>query len=386
VTWRESCVVDERLRFIAAVAESDEPFAELCRQFGVSRKTGYKWVDRYEQHGPGALEDRAPVAKRHPHRLPAAVADLFVQARKAHPRWGPKKLRALVGAEHPELVMPAVSTIGEVLKRSGLIRPQRRRLRVPLHSSPLEPSDRPNGLWAADFKGHFALRDRSRCHPLTISDDYSRYLLKCEGMSEPKLGPAQAHFELAFREFGMPERIRTDNGPPFASTCLGGLTELSVWWIKLGIVPERIEPGKPEQNGRHERMHRTLKDEVTKPPCATLAEQQRAFDRFRHEYNDLRPHEALAQKPPAKLYVTSGRTYSGRLREPEYGDDVIVRRTDARGRLDRRGKKLSLTPLLGREAIGLREVGDGRWELLFGPVLLGILDETGGEPRVIRAA
>lgn len=386
MAWRESRVVDERVRFIAAVAESDEPFAELCRQFGVSRKTGYKWVERYELHGPGALEDRTPVPKRCPHRLPDPVADLVVQARKAHPRWGPKKLRALLGEEHPELVVPATSTIGELLKRSGLIRPRRRRLRVPLHSSPLEPSDRPNGLWAADFKGHFALGDRSRCYPLTISDDYSRYLLKCEGLSETNLAPVQAQFELAFREFGLPERMRTDNGPPFASSSLGGLTALSVWWIKLGIIPERIEPGKPEQNGRHERMHRTLKDEATKPPCATLAEQQRAFDRFRHEYNDLRPHEALAQKQPAKLYATSRRPYSGQLRDPEYGDDVIVRRADQHGRLDRKGKKLCLTRHVSREAIGLREIDDGRWELFFGPVLLGILDETRGEPRLVRAA
>jgi transposase InsO family protein len=341
-------------------------------------------VERYEEQGPGALEDRAPVAKRLPHRVPDPIADLIVKARKDHPSWGPKKLRALVGEQHPELVVPAASTIGDLLKRNGLIRPRRRRLRVPLHSSPLQPSDRPNGLWAADFKGHFALGDRSRCHPLTMSDDYSRYLLKCEGLSEPRMDPVRVQFERAFREFGMPERIRTDNGAPFASIGLGGLTELSVWWIKLGIVPERIVPGKPEQNGRHERMHRTLKDEATRPPCATLVEQQRAFDRFRHEYNDVRPHEALAQKPPAKFYVTSVRSYSERLREPEYGTDVIVRRTDEKGRLGRRGKKLSLTRCLSHESVGLRAVDDGRWELLYGPVLLGVLDETGGEPRIVR--
>jgi transposase InsO family protein len=290
-----------------------------------------------------------------------------------------------VGAQHPDLVIPAASTIGDLLKRSGLIRPRRRRLRVPLHSSPLQPSDRPNGLWAVDFKGHFALGDRSRCHPLTMSDDYSRYLLKCEGLSEPKTKPVRVEFERAFLEFGMPDRIRTDNGAPFASTSLGGLTELSVWWIKLGIVPERIEPGKPEQNGRHERMHRTLKDETTRPPCATLVEQQRTFDRFRHEYNDVRPHEALKQKPPAKVYVTSARAYSDRLREPEYGDDVLVRRTDEQGRLYRKGKRLLLTPCLSSEPVGLRAIDDGRWELLYGPVVLGVLNETRDEPRIVRS-
>jgi len=373
------------MRFIVAVDEGDEPFAELCRRFGISRKTGYKWLERYETSGPGGLEDKPPVARNRPHRLDDELADLFVLARKEHPTWGPKKLRAFVSAQRPELVVPASSTIGELLKNRGLIRPRRRRLRVPLHSSPLESSARPNGVWCPDVKGHFALGEGKRCHPLTITDEYSRYLLTCEGMYEPKNKPVRDHFERVFREFGVPERIRTDNGVPFATNAAGGLSPLSLWWIKLGIVPERIEPGKPEQNGRHERMHRTLKDEATKPACATMAEQQREFDRFRHEYNDLRPHEALQQKPPAKVYATSARAYPETLKSPEYGSDFIVRKTDEAGRLSRPGKLLLLYRPLAREPVGLREVDDARWEVFYGPVELGILDETGKEPRFLRA-
>ncbi|MRG98661.1 integrase core domain-containing protein [Polyangium spumosum] len=383
--WRESRVVEERMRFIVAVDEDDEPFTELCRRFGISRKTGYKWLERYESLGPAGLEDKPPVARNHPHRLDDELADLFVQVRKDHPTWGPKKLRAFVADRHPELVVPAASTIGEILKSRGLIRPRRRRLRVPLHMGPLSISDGPNSTWGADFKGHFALGNRQRCHPLTVSDDYSRYLLACEGMCDPKGEPVRCHFERVFREFGMPERIRTDSGAPFASQAPGGLSALSVWWIKLGITPERIEPGRPEQNGRHERMHRTLKAEATQPPCQTMPEQQRVFDRFRHEYNDIRPHEAHGQRPPAKVYVTSARGYPEKPRSPEYGDEFIVRKVDDRGRLIRRGVIYPLTRLISLEPVGLREIDDGRWEVFYGPVLLGMLDETGKEPRFMRA-
>jgi transposase InsO family protein len=372
------------MRFIVAIAEDDEPFAEVCRRFGISRKTGYKWVERYEQIGPSGLEALRPVARSQPHRLADAVADLVVQARKQHPFWGPRKLKAWLSAEHPELTLPAASTIGELLKSRGLIRPRRRRLRVPLHTSPLSSCDRPNALWCADFKGHFALGDKSRCHALTITDGYSRYLLACEALCEPKTAPTREQFERVFREFGLPERLRTDNGAPFASKALGGLSDLAVWWIKLGIVPERIEPGHPEQNGRHERMHRTLGEEAANPPGATRAEQQRAFDRFRHEYNDQRPHEALGQKPPAKVYVTSARVYPERLREPEYDREFVVRRLDPQGRLMRRGTHLKLARALAMEPVGLREIDDGRWHVFYGPILLGTLDDTASKPRFLR--
>lgn len=382
--WKESRDVNERMKFIVAIADGDESFSELCRNFGISRKTGYKWLERYEKIGPSGLENRLPVAKNHPHRTPNEVADLLVQTRKDHPFWGPKKLHAFLMSANPNLVLPALSTIGEILKNRGLIRPRRRRLRVPLHTNPLGSSERPNAIWCADYKGHFALGDRSRCHPLTISDEYSRYLFACEGMPEPKTACARTHFERVFREFGMPERIRTDNGAPFATKAPGGLSELSVWWLKLGIHPERIEPGKPEQNGRHERMHRTLKEEVTQPPCGTMAEQQRAFDRFRREYNDLRPHEALGQKPPAKVYARSARAYPERPSSPEYDESYQVRRACSRGRFLWRGQSYSLSTLVASEPIGLLAVDDGLWEVYYGPVHLGTLDERKNETLFIR--
>jgi transposase InsO family protein len=251
-----------------------------------------------------------------PHRTPDAVVDRVLALRKKHPFDGPKKLRAmLLTAGEGEFVVPAASTIGDILNRHGLVRPRRARLRVPQSTQPLAHAAAPNDVWCTDFKGHFALGDATRCHPLTITDAATRYLVKCEALVQPSHAPVREQFELAFHEFGVPRAIRSDNGPPFASKALGGLSELSVWWIQLGILPERIEPGQPQQNGRHERFHRTLKEQTASPP---MADQQRAFDRFRADYNDRRPHEALGQTPPAKHYEPSLRPMpqSQRTRSP----------------------------------------------------------------------
>lgn len=367
--WKETCAVDERLRFIAAVNESDESFSELCRQFGISRKTGYKWCKRYEQFGPAGLEDRAPIPRACPHATPPEMLDLILELRKERPTWGPKKLRARLQTLGYEGV-PAASTIGDILKKHGLIRPRRRRVYPPLVPSPIQPPEQPNDTWCVDFKGHFALGDGSRCHPLTVTDEVSRYLLKCEGLAKADEASVQPHFDRAFREFGLPRRIRSDNGPPFATAGIGGLSKLSVHWIKLGIHPERIEPGKPEQNGRHERMHKTLKEEATQPPAATLAEQQRRFDRFRHIFNDERPHEALGQKPPASVYTPSPRPMPREPKSPEYPDTMTVRKLDASGRLQFGGDNTLVTRLLANEPVGLLPIDDGVWELYYGPVLL----------------
>jgi transposase InsO family protein len=273
------------MSFLTQVNESDESFAALCRRYGISRKTGYKWCDRYEEQGPRRLHDRQPLALTHPHRVADEQVDVIVALRKEHPFWGPKKLLAWLEQHRPEQAWPAASTMGDVLQRNGLIRPRRRRVRAPMSADPLAPTNQSNDTWCVDFKGHFALGDKTRCYPLTLTDQHSRYLLKCEAMTEPKFLPVQHQFELAFCEYGLPLRIRSDNGPPFASVGLGGLSQLSVWWIQHGIVPERIEPGQPQQNGRHERMHKTLKQETANPPAACLIEQQRVFDRFRHLYN-----------------------------------------------------------------------------------------------------
>lgn len=386
--WKDIRPVDERIRFIAAVQQDPRGnFAELCRRFGIHRSQGYKWVKRYEEQGPSGLEDRSPVARSCPHRTPDEVVDRIVAMRKEHPHDGPKKLRGrLLQLGCDELRVPAASTIGDILDRHGLIRPRRARLRMPPHPSPLEPCSQPNELWCVDFKGHFACRDGQRCYPLTITDAASRYLIKCEALTEPKHETTQRHFELAFREFGLPARIRSDNGPPFATNSVGGLSRLSVWCIQLGIVPERIEPGQPQQNGRHERFHRTLGEHTAKPPADTVVAQQRAFDRFRADYNEHRPHEALGQTPPAGHYEPSLRTMPERPRAPEYGEGFVVRRVKANGHFSWHGYELRLGPLLVSQPVGLRQTDDDEWELHYGPLLIGYVLLRDGKPRLERVA
>jgi putative transposase len=388
VPWKDIRPVDDRVRFIAAVQEDPRGnFAELCRRFGIHRSKGYKWLQRYREHGPAGLEDRKPVAQSCPHKTPDEVVDRIVAMRKEHPWDGPKKLRErLLELGGDELRVPAASTIGDILDRYGLIRPRRARLRMPPHPSPLEPCSEPNDLWCVDFKGHFACGDGRRCHPLTITDAATRFLIKCEALSEPKHQPTQRHFELAFREFGVPSRIRSDNGAPFATNTIGGLSRLSVWWIQLGIVPERIEPGQPQQNGRHERFHRTLKEQTTQPAGATLVEQQRVFDRFRADYNEHRPHEALAQTPPAAHYEPSLRPMPDRPRPPEYGADFVVRRVTTNGHFSWLGTSLPLGKLLVSQPLGLRQVDEDEWELHYGPLLIGYVLIRDGKPHLERVA
>jgi putative transposase len=292
VPWKVICPMDERMRFITMVKDSEETFVEICKRFGISRKTGYKWVERYEERGVVGLAESKPIARSCPHRTPSDVLDQLLELRKEQPTWGPKKLRARLLALGVQPV-PASSTIGDALKKYGLVRPRRRRVCTPMTAMPMAVTTYPNDTWCVDFKGHFTLGDKTRCYPLTVTDHVSRYLLKCEALTKTGFTDVQPHFERAFREFGLPWRIRSDNGPPFATTGIGGLSELSVWWIRLGIAPERIEPGEPQQNGRHERMHRTLQEDTVSPPSMTRVGQQRAFDCFRRTYNHERPHEAL---------------------------------------------------------------------------------------------
>lgn len=386
--WKEICPVDERLRFIAAIKEDPRGnFSRLCERFGVSRAKGYKWLARYNALGPAGLEDKKPVPHECPHRTPDAVVDVILELRKKHPFDGPKKLRAMMLATTgDELVVPAASTIGDILGRHGLVRPRRARLRVPPSTEPLGHAVEPNDVWCTDFKGHFPLGDGTRCHPLTITDAVTRYLVKCEGLLQPRHLPVREQFELAFREFGLPRAMRSDNGPPFASKAIGGLSELSVWWIQLGILPERIEPGQPQQNGRHERFHRTLKEQTASPPMATLPDQQRAFDRFRADYNDRRPHEALGQTPPAKHYEPSLRPMPDAPQPPAYGDDTVVRWVHASGMMSWKGTLLYVTDLLDKQPVGVRQIAEEEWELHYGPVLLGYLLLRGGKTILEKVA
>lgn len=384
--WKETRIVDERLQFIAAVAADPRGnFTRLCARFGISRAKGYKWLERYQALGPAGLEDRRPVAHNCPHRTPEAVTDRIVALRKEHPFDGPKKLRArLLAASDERFNVPAASTIGEILDRYGLIRPRKFRLRTPPSSEPLSHAIEPNDVWCTDFKGHFACGDRVRCHPLTISDASSRYLLKCEVLAAPRGAPVIEQFDRVFREFGLPLRIRSDNGPPFASVAVGGLSRLSVWWIQLGIIPERIEPGHPEQNGRHERMHRTLKEQTATPPAPTVLEQQRRFDRFRADYNHHRPHEALAQRPPASVYAPSSRPMPARVREPEYPMEFKIRRVGPNGCVSWKATSFKMGDALAGLPLGFSETGEDRWDVYFGPVHIASASIRDKVPKIER--
>jgi putative transposase len=375
--------MEEKVRFILACRDAEESFAAVCASFGISRKTGYKWLDRYDEHGVTGLAEQSRVPAVHPRWLTDTALDAVIEARKGHPTWGPKKLQGVLLESHPELAKVGISTIAGVIKRYGLARTQRRRPRIPRYSEPLGACVAPNDVWCADFKGHFALLDRSRCYPLTVSDAASRFLLKCEGMRITDEAHVRVHFERAFVEFGLPSRIRTDNGPPFASRAVGGLSKLAIWWVQLGITPERIEPGHPEQNGRHERMHRTLAEEATRPPSRNLRAQQRTFDLFRHQYNERRPHEALGQKPPASVYTPSRRPMPSSPACPEYGPDQVVRLVDKSGRIRWQMWRVAITHLLAGQPVGARCIADGRWEVRYGPLVLGILDERRKEPRLV---
>ncbi len=379
--WLEAKIEVERTKFVAALLdEPEEGFAALCKRFGISRQTGYEWKRRFEREGPAGLVDRSSRPHSHPNETPADIADRLVAVRKAHPTWGPKKLRAHLAEREPGLCLPAASTIGEILTRRGLTAARKRRVRVPPAATLLKAATCPNALWATDHKGSFRLTD-GRVYPLTISDGWSRFFLKCEALTSTSEDEAWPHYEAAFREYGLPVRIRSDNGVPFANPqAMGRLSRLSVRWVKLGIGLERIEPGHPEQNGAHERLHLTM-EEVIAEGRIDRAEQQRRFDHFRREYNHERPHEALGQRTPASVYETSWRPYPAVLPSVEYDVETTVRRVSSNGSVKWRGHDFFVTSVLNHEPVGFRELDDDRWTLWFGPVFLCTVDLRGDEPR-----
>lgn len=362
-----------RRDFIQAWSRFTGIFLEHCIRWGVSRQTGYDWVTRWEAHGDEGMETRSSA----PHQCPHAVADDIVQhvlaARKLHPTWGPRKLRPWLLAQTPSLTLPAPSTMGEILKRAGMVPTRRRRQRVPRYSEPFSTVQAPNDVWTVDFKGQFHTRDGKPCYPLTIADAHSRFLIRCDAYLAPDAS-CKDSFVSAFEEYGLPLAIRSDNGTPFVgSRSPAGLSTLSVWFVRLGIVHERIALGSPWENGRHERMHRTLKEEATEPPQANRNVQQRQFNRFRHEFNHERPHESLGQRPPATAYNSSARSYPKRLLELEYPDDFELRSVSASGHIGWRGKHIWLSSTLGGQLVGLKPISDDAYEVYFGPILLGTL-------------
>jgi transposase InsO family protein len=365
--------MDERTQFIAARLAGDETMSVLCRRFGISRKTGYQLWARYESEGPAGLRARSHAPHQPAHAVAAEVAQAILALRAQHPRWGPRKLRAWLQPRRAGPPWPAASTIGVLLQRHGLTVPRRRRM----HAAPSRGSTAagPNDVWAADFKGWFRTGDGQRCDPLTISDVFSRYLLRCQRVAAVAAPLVRPLFEATFREYGVPRAIRTDNGPPFASLGAGGLSRLAVWWIRLGIRPERIAPGHPEQNAAHERMHRTLKEETAQPPPRTGRAQQRAFDDFRRIDNHERPHEACGQRPPATVYQPSPRPFPDRLPELVYPAEAVVRRALPNGEIRWRGRRVYISHALAGECVGLEAITDGQWRVCFGPLELGWLDE-----------
>ena len=378
--WKETNSVNERVSFIAALNAKEDSFLSLCEQFEISRKTGYKWLSRYELLGIRGLEDRTSAPLSHPRAVSDQVTERVLALRNKHSRWGPKKIRVILGRE-PEfqtpdgILLPADSTIGEILRRNGLSRRKKRVRQSSPYGTPLGGYDHPNSIWCADFKGSFLVKSGIRCSPLTITDGHSRKVLRCTGLKSTTASHAKRVFVSAFREFGLPDAIRTDNGPPFSSLAVGGLSQLSIWWIRLGIRPERIEPGRPDQNGRHERMHRTLKDETARPPRANMSSQQRAFDRFVADYNEVRPHEALGQRTPESLYRSSLTRYSeGPLPELEYPDRFQVLKTYANGVISFGSTQWLISGTLKNQRVGLEEVDDAQWNVHFGPLVLGRID------------
>lgn len=370
--------MEQREQFIADDRRGLYTRAELCARYGVSRKTGYQWLARYHEDGRRGLQERSHAPHHCPHRIAPAIAELLCAARRKHPDWGPGKLLDWLAPRHAELDVnewPAISTAGDLLAREGLVKKRRRR-RPHQHPGVVAPiTAAPNDLWTTDFKGQFPTRDGAWCYPLTLADQHTRYLLACHGLRSTKGAGVRPILERAFREFGLPRAIRTDTGVPFATNGIHGLSQLNVWWMRLGIQHQRIHPASPQENGAHERMHKTLKAGVCRPPRASLAAQQRAFNRFRALYNDERPHAFLGGQTPSSRYTASPRPFPDRLPPLEYPGHFLVKRVTNAGTFRLKYKLLFIANALKQHHVGLDETGDGVWSIYFGRVLLGKVDE-----------
>jgi putative transposase len=372
VPWRVTNAMEERVRFVFDVLGGDQAMTALCRSYGVSRETGHKWMARYTAGGIAALADKSRARRSQPTSLSAAVVAKVLALRERWPQWGPKKLRAVLMRDWPDLGCPAASTLGDLLKRNGLVTGRRVRQSALPQTRPFAAAVAPNQLWCIDFKGWFRTGDGQRCDPLTVTDAMSRYLLACQ-IVEPTIEGVWPACERLFGEYGQPQTLRMDNGPPFGSKGAAGLTRLSVLWVKLGIELELITPGCPQDNGRHERMHRTLKDDTSEPPSASAAAQQKRFDVFRREFNEVRPHEALGQQTPASVHRPNPRCYSGRLEEPWYNAEHSVQRVLSKGEIRLDGETLYLSEALPGELVGIAMLPSGDRVVRFAHIDLGLI-------------
>jgi putative transposase len=373
--WNEASPMDQRTDFIKDVLRHSLSITELCLRYNISRRTGYKWIERHQQEGLPGLRDRSRKPRTCPHRTDDGTVALIVEARMRHPTWGAKKLRKILSKRHPDRVWPSRSTMCDILDRNELIDHRRTRRNVGHPGKPTAPMDEPNKVVCADFKGQFKTGDGIYCYPLTVTDGCSRYLLGCRGLFTTKCRDAKPVFRRLFQEYGLPDRIRTDNGVPFATNTLARLSSLSAWWVRLGIMPDLIEPGKPQQNGRHERMHRTLKAETARPPASSMRAQQRRFDRFMDEYNNDRPHEALNQETPASVYRPSHRTMPTKVPPLEYPAHYETRYVSSNGGMRWNNRWVNVSTCCVDEYVGLEEIDDGVWDVYFGRLKLGRLLE-----------
>lgn len=377
--WKATSPVDERKLFMKDYLSGQYSVAELARRYGTSRKTAYKWIARWDANDGAALEDRSRRPKNSPNSVAQWLEEAIVSARKQRPTWGPKKLRAVLAKANPRVQLPSISTFAAIFKRYGLVRPRRRKRNIPPSSTPFSSVTGPNSLWCVDFKGQFRV-GRTLCYPLTIMDAHSRFLIACIALPSTELNAVRRAFERVFAEFGIPEAIRSDNGTPFAGRGPCGFSQLSAWWFKLGIRHERIEPGKPQQNGRHERMHLTLKQETARPPASSMSAQQKRFDLFRRRYNCERPHEALGQQVPADHYEPSRRV----LPTPAWGRDFEYEIYEFETtRVSRLGYARSpfgsffASQALKGELLGIQWLSTKLWDVYFGKLRIGQLHRLG---------
>ena len=378
--------MDQRLQFLSSYQKEEMSISDLCREFEVSRPTGYRWINRYKEAGPEGLLDLSSKPHSCSHATSELIGDAILAMRRKYPSWGARKLKARLERLQPSVAWPAASTFGNILRRAGLTHPKRKKRRTTPYSEPFSEVTAPNQLWCMDFKGYFNTGDGTRCDPLTITDAHSRYLIRCQIVSRMDLSEVTAVCEAAMREYGMPARIRTDNGAPFAGTGLLGMSKLSLGWRKLGIVHERIQPGRPQENGRHERMHRTLKEDTTKPAAFTLRSQQKKFDTFRHMFNHERPHEGLNNETPGSIYQPSLTMLPGTVKEFLYPKGFETRRINNSGDFSWHKDRVFVSEVFKFEALGFELIAEDVYKVFFRDIELGIFDVEALRFRSVEAS